>query len=62
MLPILGLPIFITAAREKSGAYGREFPTNAKSVWASLTKSGRKAFAGHVEELTRIAGINIVNR
>lgn len=24
-------------------------------MWASLTKSGRKAFSGHVEELTRIA-------
>lgn len=26
-------------------------------MWASLTKSGRKAFSSHVEELTRIAGI-----
>ena len=27
-------------------------------MWASLTKSGRKAFSSHVEELTRIAGIH----
>lgn len=26
-------------------------------MWASLTKSGRKAFLAHVEELTRIANV-----
>ncbi len=26
-------------------------------MWASLTKSGRKAFSGHVEELNRIVSI-----
>ena len=26
-------------------------------MWASLTQSGRKAFSGHVEELTRIARV-----
>jgi DNA-binding MarR family transcriptional regulator len=26
-------------------------------MWAGLTKAGRKAFAGHIEELTRIAGM-----
>ena len=26
-------------------------------MWANLTKSGRKAFSAHVEELTRIVGI-----
>lgn len=26
-------------------------------MWASLTKSGRKAFAAHVAELTRIASV-----
>ena len=26
-------------------------------MWAGLTKSGRKAFSAHVEELTRIAGV-----
>lgn len=26
-------------------------------LWASLTKSGRKAFSEHVEELTRIASV-----
>lgn len=26
-------------------------------MWAGLTKSGRKAFSGHVEELTRIARV-----
>lgn len=26
-------------------------------VWASLTASGRRAFAGHVKELKRIAGV-----
>lgn len=26
-------------------------------MWAHLTRSGRKAFSGHVEELKRIAGV-----
>ena len=26
-------------------------------MWASLTRSGRKAFSSHIEELTRIAGV-----
>ena len=26
-------------------------------MWASLTKPGRKAFSGHIEALTRIAGV-----
>lgn len=26
-------------------------------MWASLTKSGKKAFSGHVEELKRLAGV-----
>ena len=26
-------------------------------MWAGLTKSGRKAFSGHVEELKRLAGV-----
>jgi DNA-binding MarR family transcriptional regulator len=26
-------------------------------MWATLTKSGRAAFAGHVEELQRLAGV-----
>jgi DNA-binding MarR family transcriptional regulator len=26
-------------------------------MWASLTRPGRDAFSGHVEELTRIAGL-----
>ena len=28
-----------------------------KRMWATLTTSGRKAFAGHVEELRRLAGV-----
>ena len=35
----------------KSAVNGRQ------RMWASLTKSGRSAFSGHVAELTRIAGI-----
>lgn len=36
-------------AFRKSAINGRQ------RMWASLTKSGRKAFSGHVQELTRIA-------
>jgi hypothetical protein len=34
IFPILGLAIFITTAREKSGAYGRDFPSSKRNVWA----------------------------
>jgi hypothetical protein len=33
VFPIIGLPLFITTAREKSGAYGRDAP-NTANVWA----------------------------
>ena len=33
LFPIVGLAVFITTAREKSGAYGRDFPTGKASVW-----------------------------
>ena len=36
LFPILGLAIFITTAREKSGAYGRDFPSNTKNVWQTV--------------------------
>ena len=32
--PIIGLALFIIAAREKSGAYGRDFPNKAPNIWA----------------------------
>ena len=35
----------------KSAVNGRQ------RMWATLTKSGRKAFAGHVEELKRLTGM-----
>ena len=35
----------------KSAVNGRQ------RVWATLTNSGRKAFASHVEELKRLAGV-----
>jgi DNA-binding MarR family transcriptional regulator len=38
-------------AFRKSAVKGRQ------RMWASLTKSGRKAFSAHVAELTRIAGV-----
>ncbi len=34
LFPIVGLAVFITTARENSGAYGRDFPTGKASVWA----------------------------
>jgi hypothetical protein len=33
VFPIIGLPLFIATAREKSGAYGRDTP-NTANVWA----------------------------
>lgn len=36
VFPIVGLAIFITAAREKSGAYGRDFPATKVNVWAMV--------------------------
>ena len=35
LFPILGLAIFISSAREKKGAYGRDFPSNT-NVWAMI--------------------------
>lgn len=34
VFPIVGLGVFITTVREKSGVYGRDFPTTKASVWA----------------------------
>jgi len=31
--PIIGLALFIIAAREKSGAYGRDFPNKVPNIW-----------------------------
>lgn len=36
VFPIIGLALFIAAAREKSGAYGREFPTTKANAWAMV--------------------------
>jgi hypothetical protein len=36
LFPILGLAIFITAAREKTGAYGRDFPGTKANRWAMV--------------------------
>jgi hypothetical protein len=36
VFPILALAVFITAAREKGGAYGREVPATKKSLWANV--------------------------
>jgi len=33
VFPIIGLAVFIATAREKSGAYGREFPSTTANVW-----------------------------
>ncbi len=33
VFPIVGMAVFITAAREKSGAYGRDFPSTKVNVW-----------------------------
>jgi len=38
-------------------AFRKGAVSGRQRMWAGLTKSGRKAFSGHVEELTRIAGV-----
>jgi DNA-binding MarR family transcriptional regulator len=43
-------------AFRKSAVNGRQ------RMWAGLTKSGRKAFSAHVEELSRIAGVVVHSR
>ena len=55
VFPIIGLPLFITTAREKSGAYGRDAP-NTANVWAIvlflivlvIVFSARSTFGGHM--------------
>ena len=34
--PIIGLAVFITASREKIGAYGRDFPGTTANRWAMV--------------------------
>lgn len=34
LFPIIGLPLFIMAAREKSGAYGRDASASTVNIWA----------------------------
>ncbi len=36
VFPIIGLAVFITTARDKSGAYGREFPSTKANAWATV--------------------------
>lgn len=36
VFPIIGLAVFITTARDKSGAYGREFPSTKANAWAMV--------------------------
>jgi len=36
VFPILALAVFMIAAREKGGAYGREVPATKKSLWANV--------------------------
>ena len=36
VFPIIGLAVFITTARDKSGAYGREFPSTKTNAWAMV--------------------------
>lgn len=36
VFPIIGLAVFITTAREKSGAYGRDFPSTKANAWAMV--------------------------
>ena len=38
-------------------AFRKDAVNGRQRMWANLTKSGRKAFSGHVAELTRIAGV-----
>ena len=37
VFPIIGLALFITTAREKSGAYGRDAPASTANVWAIVS-------------------------
>ena len=36
VFPIIGLALFITTAREKSGAHGRDAPTSTANVWSMV--------------------------
>jgi len=36
VFPIIGLGVFIATARDKSGAYGREFPSTKANAWATV--------------------------
>ncbi len=36
VFPIIGLGVFITTARDKSGAYGRDFPSIKANAWATV--------------------------
>lgn len=36
VFPIIGLAVFITTARNKSGAYGRDFPSTKANAWAMV--------------------------
>ena len=36
VFPIIGLAVFITTVRDKSGAYGREFPSTKANAWAMV--------------------------
>lgn len=36
VFPIIGLAVFITTARDKCGAYGREFPSTNANAWAMV--------------------------
>ena len=36
VFPIIGLAVFITTARDKSGAYGREFSSTKANAWAMV--------------------------
>ena len=36
VFPIIGLAVLITTARDKSGAYGREFPSTKANAWAMV--------------------------
>ncbi len=38
-------------------AFRKGVVNGRQRMWAGLTKSGRKAFLGHVEELTRLARV-----
>jgi DNA-binding MarR family transcriptional regulator len=38
-------------------AFRKAAVNGRQRLWAGLTKSGRKAFSVHVQELTRIAGV-----